>query len=60
MGREWALAWASLGLALISVSASPPVQASGAALVPFAGESPQEFEARKKGIKLQKPGAELA
>lgn len=56
-GRFWA--WAGLSLVLIPALAGSPVQASGAGLVPFAGESPQEFEARKKGTKLRKPAVEL-
>ncbi len=55
-------AWTRAGFALALTAGalvSPPVQASGAGLVPFAGETLQEFEARKKGIKLRKPGTEL-
>ncbi len=55
-----ACAWAGLVTALIIPAlANSPLRASGAGLVPFAGESPQEFEARKKGTKLRKPDVEL-
>jgi aspartyl protease family protein len=55
-----ACAWIGLALAVaIPVFASSSVRASGAGLVPFAGETPQEFEARKKGAKFQKPNVEL-
>jgi aspartyl protease family protein len=60
MGRRQAWTGAGFALALmIGALTGSPLQASGAGLVPFAGETPQEFEARKKGIKLRKPGAEL-
>ena len=60
MGRGWVIAKTGLALAvIIPTFASSPLQASGAGLVPFAGETLQEFEARKKGTKLSKPGVEL-
>jgi aspartyl protease family protein len=60
MGRGWVRAKAGLALALIIPTlANSPLQASGAGLVPFAGETLQEFEARKKGTTFRKPGVEL-
>jgi aspartyl protease family protein len=49
------LAWALV----VSSSIGSPAQASGAALTPFAGETLQEFEARKKGLKSRKPDVEI-
>jgi aspartyl protease family protein len=60
MGRR--RSWTGIGLALALMSGAlgtSPLQASGAGLVPFAGETSQEFEARKKGQKLRKPEVEL-
>jgi aspartyl protease family protein len=48
-----------LALALIVGLAGSPLHASGAALMPFAGETLQEFEARKKGTKHRKADIEL-
>ena len=48
-GAGW---WANFALALMLQNfAAASLQASGAALIPFAGETVQEFEARKKGLK---------
>jgi aspartyl protease family protein len=44
---------------VISSSVGARAQASGAALTPFAGETLQEFEARKKGLKPRKPDVEI-
>ena len=60
MGRG--RSWTRIGLALavmMGAIAGSPLRSSSAGLVPFAGETPQEFEARKKGVKLRKPGVEL-
>jgi aspartyl protease family protein len=48
----------ALGLIVFAL-ASSPLLASATGRVPFAGETPQEFEARKKGTKLRKPEVEL-
>ena len=58
MGRG-ARAGAGLGLALIACLTSQALQASGRALTPFAGETLQEFEARKTGTKSRKADVEL-
>ena len=60
MGLRQARTGVAFALALmVGALAGSPLQASGAGLVPFAGETAHEFEARKKGIKLRKPAAEL-
>ena len=49
-------------LALVVVtpaSSGAPGRASGAALTPFAGETVAEFEARKRGRRVEKAGVEL-
>ena len=44
---------------MFQVFSASPVQASGAALIPFAGETVQEFEARKRGTRPGRPEVEL-
>jgi aspartyl protease family protein len=53
-------AFRRIGFALaLGIAAASPAHASGAALIPFAGETVEEFEARKKGRRLAKPEVEL-
>jgi aspartyl protease family protein len=60
MGLRSAGTWAAVAAALIvPILTSSPPAASGSALTPFAGETVQEFEARKRGTKLRKPETEL-
>ena len=48
----------ALALVIPSVSGLP-ARAAGATLTPFAGETVEEFEARKRGRRIEKPGVEL-
>lgn len=60
VGPRLTRVWTGLALALaIPALVSSPLKASGSALIPFAGETLQEFEARKTGKKTRKPRADL-
>ena len=50
----------ALALMVVVLPASgSPARASGTAITPFAGETIEEFEARKRGRRVEKPGVEL-
>jgi aspartyl protease family protein len=44
---------------VIPAASGSPARAAGAALTPFAGETVEEFEARKRGRRIEKSGVEL-